>query len=148
MSRKRSLPPIEVMLRWRDEGLTQQQIADRINVQNATDADPGGEAISRSAVSVALHRADQADARDRYYAEIPWSPIAREHQKSHFLTILRTWARVNRDDPTLPAAARKRYESFRLRIERAQQVIDYNTATGFHLVERLPSEHGLIREPR
>lgn len=147
MSRARTLPAVEVLLAWREQGLTQQQIADRIN--EASRARDGSEAVlvSRSAVSVALHRADAADGRDRYSAEIPWSPIAREHQKSHLLTILRTWARVNRNDPTLPDAARRRYENFRARLERDGQVINYDAAQGFHLVKRNPNEEGLIRLP-
>lgn len=146
MSRERALPPVGVLLRWRSDGLTQQEMAERINRENRA-RDPELPAVTRSAVSVALHRADAADARDRYSAEIPWAPIAKEHQKSHLLTILRTWARVNRDDPTLPENARRRYENFRARLERDQQVIDYDPSAGFTLVVRQPDDDGLIRRP-
>ena len=146
MSRERVLPPVGVLLQWRTDGLTQQQMADRINRENH-EHNRDLPLVTRSAVSVALHRADAADGRDRYTAEIPWAPIAKEHQKSHLLTILRTWARVNRGDPTLPDSARQRYENFRARLERDQQVIDYNPAEGFTLVNRQAQDDGLIRRP-
>lgn len=123
-------------------------MADRINLENRAKSGADAALVTRSAVSVALHRADEADARARYSTEIPWSPIARAHQKSHLLTMLRTWARINRDDPTLPEAARHRFESFRTRLQRDGQVVDYDPTSGFHLVDRRPGiDDGLIRRP-
>ncbi|MBP7973208.1 MAG: hypothetical protein WBB44_10595 [Candidatus Nanopelagicales bacterium] len=148
MSRQRVLPPVEVLVRWRDEGLTQQQIADRVNTTDERIVSGELAQVTRSAVSVALVRADKADQRNRYSAEIPWSPIRPEHQKDHSLTMLRTWARVNSSDATLPQKARDRYERFAARLERDNVVVDYNEQSGFSLVPRRPGvDTGLIRAP-
>lgn len=135
-------------MRWRDEGLTQQQIADRVNSTDERIVSGELAQVTRSAVSVALVRADKSDQRNRYSAEIPWSPIRPEHQKDHSLTMLRTWARVNSSDATLPQKARDRYERFAARLERDNVVVDYNEQSGFSLVPRRPGvDTGLIRAP-
>lgn len=139
---------MEVLVRWRDEGLTQQQIADRVNTTDERIVSGELAQVTRSAVSVALVRADKSDQRNRYSAEIPWSPIRPEHQKDHSLTMLRTWARVNSSDATLPQKARDRYERFAARLERDNVVVDYNEQSGFSLVPRRPGvDTGLIRAP-
>lgn len=139
---------MEVLVRWRDEGLTQQQIADRVNSTDERIVSGELAQVTRSAVSVALVRADKSDQRNRYSAEIPWSPIRPEHQKDHSLTMLRTWARVNSSDATLPQKARDRYERFAARLERDNVVVDYNEQSGFSLVPRRPGvDTGLIRAP-
>ncbi|MGV1037268.1 MAG: hypothetical protein ACOYD0_09620 [Candidatus Nanopelagicales bacterium] len=149
MSRQRVLPPVEVLVQWRDEGLTQQQMADRVNTTDERIVRGELAPVTRSAVSVALVRADQADQRNRYAAEIPWSPIRPKHQKDHLLTMLRTWARVNAGDATLPDRARDRYERFAARLEHDDVVVDYNEESGFSLVPRRPGvDAGLIRVPQ
>lgn len=148
VSRERTLPDVEVLVAWRAEGLTQQQMADRINESNRRVLADAYVPVTRSAVSVALSRAAKADTRPRYPNKIPWSPIAPEHQKDHLLTMLRTWARIVHEDPTVPDAARHRYERFRDRLLRDGQVVDYSAAEGFHLVDRRPGvDTGLIRDP-
>ena len=148
MSRARVLPPVDQLLRWRNAGMTQQQMADLINDNNRALLGDDFTPVTRSAISVALSRAHKADKRPSYPQEIPWSPIAREHQKDHLLTMLRTWARINRGDPTVPELARRRFENFRDRLERDGQVVDYGATEGFHLVPRRRGiDHGLIRKP-
>ena len=87
-------------------------------------------------------QATQLPGRDSVVAD------AREHQKDHLLTMLRTWARINRGDPTVPELARRRFENFRDRLEQDGQVVDYGATEGFHLVPRRRGiDHGLIRKP-
>ncbi|MGA9147739.1 MAG: hypothetical protein WBZ04_09285 [Candidatus Nanopelagicales bacterium] len=148
MSRARVLPPVGQLLQWRTAGLTQQQMADLINKENRERLGNEFTPVTRSAVSVALSRADKADQRPSYPEDIPWTPIAREHQKDHLLTMLRTGARIKRDDQSVPEAARRRYDNFRSRLQRDDQVVDYNDVDGFHLVERRAGiDDGLIRKP-
>ena len=92
--------------------------ADLINDTNRTQLGDDFTPVTRSAVSVALSRAHKADKRPSYPQEIPWSPIARTHQKDHLLTMLRTWARINHGDETVPEPARRRFENFCARLER------------------------------
>lgn len=149
VSRERILPPVATLLRWRDEGLTQQQMADRVNSTDPRVVAGEVRPVTRSAVSVALTRADEADQRARYTDEVPWSPIRPEHQKDPLLTMLRTWARINRGDTTIPDTNRARFDSFRRRLERDQQVVDYDPGIGFHLVPRESDiDTGLIRVPQ
>jgi len=148
MSRERILPPVQTLVLWRDEGLTGQQMADRVNATDERILRGDAKPVTRSAVSVALARANQADQRQRYGREIPWSPINAKHQKDHFLMLLRTWARVNRGDVAIPIDQLQRYENFAARAARENVVVDYDPIVGFQLVPRRPKiDKGLIREP-
>ena len=51
--------------------------------------------------------------------------IAREHQKDHLLTMLRTWGSHQPWRSTVPELARRRFENFRDRLEQDGQVVDY-----------------------
>lgn len=137
MPRPQLLPTIDRLLHMRDvEGLSQTQIRDRVNQENRAIKGSGCPPVSRSAVSVALHRAGETgDQRPRYAAEIPWSPIAPEHINHHYQAQLRTWARINRGETVRPRAMAE-YQAFRRSLEKADSVVNYSPSAGFHLVAR------------
>ncbi len=148
MARRQLLPNTETLLRWRDaEGLSQSQIRDRVNERNRVSMGSDFQPVSRSAVSVALLRAGKTgDGRARYDEAIPWSPIAPEHINDYRQLRLRTWARIERGDDTVTPRARREFESFKARLDAADEVIHYTPETGFVEVKRRPGiDTGLIR---
>lgn len=65
MPARRIVPDNNTLARWVEEGLTHEQIAQRILEET-------GENVARSTVSVALHRAGLTDNRASFKEEIPW----------------------------------------------------------------------------
>lgn len=87
MAAPRLLPPTSELARMVADGLTHQQIADRI--ETAT-----GVRVSRSTISAALSRAGLATAGNRYRAEIPWR-VSGEHLTQYPARMLRLLGRRN-----------------------------------------------------
>ena len=84
-----------------DEGLTHQQIVERI-------AEETGEIVSLSTVSSGLSRMGLTD-RVRYDDFIPWGRISVDHNTAYQLQMLRIGARLNKD-LTVDEKAKGRYE--------------------------------------
>ena len=59
------LPEKSTLERWLREGLTHKEMAERIYTET-------GHRVSRSTVSVAIHRAGLSETRTRHREEIPW----------------------------------------------------------------------------
>lgn len=147
MARPQVLPNIDRVIELRNHGLTQQQIADKVNEENRKIQGVDFRPVTRSAVSVALIRAgEKGGQRPRYYDEIPWSPIRPEHYNDYRQTQLRTWARVNRGDKTIPCKMLHEFELFAKKLEEHNAVIHYDPKEGFIAVSRRPGiDTGLIR---
>lgn len=142
MPRPRLVPSDSILEKWYvEEGLTQQQIVDRIWEQDQV-------RVARSTVAAALHRAGLTE-RVRYDDVIPWR-VKLEHCSNHLLNILRAGAREVRGEE-LSEAAKKQLESFKARQELEDCVIAYvpDTDQGWFLVKRRPAplDRGLIRDP-
>lgn len=155
MAAHRYLPSDATLLTWRDvEGLTGQQIADRVNETNRAQMPPGEyRPVSRSAVAVALHRAGETGrsgvrTRDRYDDYLPWTPIRPEDDNHYCRQMLRLAARQDRGLPLRPEQQRRlRYFVEMLRTQNA--VIDYDPDRGgfYKVFRRDGIDTGLIRVP-
>jgi hypothetical protein len=141
MGRPRLIPSDSTLEKWVEEGLTQQQMVERIYEQDGIE-------VARSSVAVALTRAGLTD-RKRYDDVIPWR-VKLEHSQNHLLNLLRTEARIRRGLPVAPTAE-KNLESFKRRAKRDDCVIAYvpESPDGWYLVPRRPAplDRGLIRDP-
>lgn len=142
MPRPRLVPADSTLEKWYiEEGLTQQQIVERIWEQDQV-------RVSRSTVAAALTRAGLTD-RVRYDDMIPWR-VKLEHCSHHLLNILRAAAREARGVDVSPALQRQ-LDSFRKRQEAEDCVIAYvpDTEQGWFLVKRreAPLDRGFIRDP-
>ena len=148
--RSQLLPSIDTLLRWRDEeGLSQAQIAKRVNEQNAGAMGDLYRPVTRSAVSVALQRAGQTGhLRQRYAEEIPWSPIRPEHKNQYPHSMLRLWAR-SKIGEKLTERQQRNLDNFTARHKAAGTVVTYNPqGGGFTAVPARPGiDEGLIRHP-
>ncbi len=147
MGRPQLLPNMKRLLQMRDEGLTQQQIADRVNEENRKILGSSFHPITRSAVGVAMHReGENGGTRPRYYDELPWSPVKAEHQHDHRQAMLRIWARKNAGDEKIPPRLLKEFESFERRCREHNAVIHYDPDQGWLAVKARPGiDTGLIR---
>ena len=82
MPRPRILPNERVLVAWRDEGLTQQQMAERVFEQT-------GHVVSRSAISVSLSRAGLSEPRASRKKALPWTVRGPRHLKAYPARMLR-----------------------------------------------------------
>lgn len=140
MGRKRILPSDTTLQKWVEEGLTHDQIADRIGERE-------GYRPGRSSVSAALSKAGFTN-RVRYDEFIPWSPISIEHNGHKFLQNLRVGARIAAG-LNVSKGARQRFENFASNLLSANAIVVYfyDTDKGFYAVHREPDEVGLVRPP-
>ena len=139
MAPPRYLPSVSILEGWIQNGMTHQQIADRIRQDS-------GVTVSRSTVSAALSKAGLTN-RTRYDQQIPWR-VAVEHNRHHLLNMLRLAARqdagADLDDEQV-----KLIENFRRRLKESGAVVAYerDSPDGWYLVKARPKDTGLIRIP-
>lgn len=122
MGRPRQLPDNATLKRWVDEGLTHQQIADRVFART-------GIAVSRTSVSAAIHRAGLSQDAPRYTQEIPWR-VKTGHLKEYPLRMLRLLGRRRRGD-TLNADETKRLDSWLKKLDEEHAVVGYDPDSRF-----------------
>ena len=85
MAPRQKVPSKDVLRRWRDEGLTQQEMVHRVLAES-------GEEVSRSAIANAMTRYGLAEDGARYPQEVPWSVNAM-HATANPLRMLRLLGR-------------------------------------------------------
>lgn len=124
------LPDIQTLRHWiEDEGLTHQQVADRVFQQT-------GHAVSRSTVSAALHRAGLSANGARYREELPWR-VKMEHIAEYPARMLRLLGR-RRSGGELSEDENKRLDSWLSQLEAEHAVVGYdpNSKFGFYYIEK------------
>lgn len=119
-----------------DRGLTHQEIADSVSRET-------GYHVSRSAVSAALHRANQSNRAKKYVDEIPWT-VREEHQTHYAARMLRLLGR-RRAGTTNSQESDKRLDSWLAGLTEAGAVVVYvpDTPEGFHYTWGKPDENGI-----
>lgn len=142
MAAPRKLPSDSTLAKWRTQGLTLKQIAEKSEAET-------GLPVSIGSVASALSRAG-ITARVRYEDHIPWNPIATRHNKHYALTMLRLLAR-RESGRDISEDQEARLESWLTRLEEEDAVVTYKyeSEDGFYYVKRKPSDgNGWIRPPR
>lgn len=142
MPARRLIPSDSILEKWVDEGLSHQQIVDRIlETENVV--------VTKSAVAAALSRAGLT-RRVRYDTHIPWSPLRPDHARAYPLAMLRFLARRDAGLP-LTADQSDRLDSWLKRLEEENAVVDYvyDSADGFIYRRRKPGDlkYPPIRKP-
>lgn len=140
MSARRKLPPAQELEKLVDKGLTHQQIAEQISEEI-------GEPVSRSAVAVALSRANRT-RRTIANKAVPWV-VRPEHQNRYDLHMLRVHRRIE-SGKDVRASDLDRYHAWVQHLKENDAVIHYEPRSqlGFWLVPRRHGvDKGLIREP-
>mgnify|MGYP002640913268 CR=1 FL=1 len=133
MSAKRLLPSESTLEKWVDEGLTHQEIVDRVFERENI-------VVSKSAVAAALSRAGLTN-RVRYETHIPWSPIRVDHSRAYPLSMLRFLARRDAGLP-LTKDQSERLDSWLKRLEDEDAVVGYvyDDPNGFKYFRRKKSD--------
>jgi len=116
MPAKRLVPSDSILEKWVDEGLTHQQMVDRVMETEHVE-------VSKSAIAAALSRAGLTN-RVRYDKYIPWTPIRPDHARAYPLSMLRFLARRDHKLP-LTAEQSDRLDSWLERLDRENAVVDY-----------------------
>ena len=130
----RRLPSIPTLLKWRDEGLTHKQMAERVSQME-------GVTVGRSAISAALTRAGETD-KLRYDDWVPWS-VSDKHNGAYPVTMLRAMARYLRTGKSDNLTGYSR--SYLHQLRRGNVVIAYHPDTGFWIVPRQEGDGEYIR---
>lgn len=131
------LPDMQTLQHWiEDEGLTHQQVADRVFQQT-------GHPVSRSTVSAALHRAGLSANGSRYREELPWR-VKVEHITEYPARMLRLLGR-RRAGGELSADENKRLDSWLAQLEAEHAVVGYsaNSRFGFYYIEKNDETDGV-----
>jgi len=116
MPAKRLLPSDSILERWQEEGLTHQQMVDRVKEQDNVE-------VSKSAIAAALSRAGLT-SRIRYETHVPWSPVRPDHARAYPLSMLRYLARRDAGEK-LTSEQNERLDSWLQRLEDNNAVVDY-----------------------
>lgn len=141
MAAPRLLPSDSTLAKWRAEGLTMKQMAQRIKKETGID-------VSVSSIGAALSRAGLTN-RVRYDDHIPWNPIKTEHNKSYPLSMLRLLARRD-NGMNLTEDQDARLDAWLERMETEGAVVTYvyDSEEGFYYVKRKSTDVGHIRPPK
>ena len=134
MGRPRILPPTNELIRMFEDGMTHQQIAERVFADT-------GQRVSRSTVSAALHRAGKTRGKKRYKDEVPWK-VSQDHLAEYPVRMLRLLGRRNHGLDVNPADT-IRLDNWLSLLEAENAVVAYdptNPVQGFHYVERRPDD--------
>lgn len=129
----RLLPDVQTLQRYLDEGLTHQQIADRVFMET-------GNRVSRSSVSAAISRAGLSAEGTRYQDVIPWRVSVR-HIKEYPVRMLRLLGR-RRSGGVLTAAEDARLQRWLDTLVEEDAVVAYapDAEVGFHYIDRGPDD--------
>lgn len=144
MPAKRLLPSDSTLLKWQAEGLTHQDIVDRIRERE-------GIVVGRSTVAVAFSRMG-ATNRIRYDDWLPWPHIRSIHNDVTEPQRLRLGARLmhNAGKHGNDRTQLDLFINWARRIREAESVIYYNPdlPEGWGYTAPRPQDRGLIRYPR
>ena len=121
MPAPRVLPPTDVLLRFVDQGLTHQEIADHLHQTL-------GVSVSRSTVSAALSRAGVSRGTMRYREELPWR-VKGEHLTQYQARMLRLLGR-RRAGSELTDEEDARLDSWMESLEENKWVVGYAPDNG------------------
>jgi hypothetical protein len=136
----RLLPDKNTLQRWLAEGLTHQQMADRVHRET-------GNKVSRSSVSAAIHRHGLSTDQRRYSETLPWR-VKVAHIREYPARMLRLLGR-RLADGGLNSEESRRLDSWLSMLEAEHAVVGYdpNSPQGFYYVEKNDRTDGLNGMP-
>lgn len=131
MPRPRILPSDRTLERWVNEGLTHEQIAERVSKET-------GHYVARSSVSVAIARAGLSATHDRFADEIPWR-LKGKDLRAYPIRMLRLLGHRRRGHD-LTVDENKRLDSWLAMLDKENAVVAYDP-------DSTPSVFYVDREP-
>ena len=129
MAAPRKVPDKTTLARWKRQGLSQQEMAERIR-------ETTGVEISRATIAGAMVRYGLADEKPRYSIEIPWR-VKMEHISAYPARMLRLLGKRDSGVELNPQEERK-LNSWLAQLDRENAVVAYDpdSAQGFFYIER------------
>lgn len=128
MPKERLLPDISTLTHWvNDEGLTHQEIADRVYEET-------GNRVRRSSVSSAISKSGRSKPKERYDYLIPWR-VKKEHSREYPVRMLRVLGR-SREVLPLREGEWERVHSWVKKLAKDDLVVAYDPNIGFRYVKR------------
>ena len=128
---ERVIPGKRQLERWLDEGLTQEQMVDRV-------LEMTGETVTRAGISAAITREGLASREvPRYHEEIPWR-VRSEHLRSYPVRMLRLLGRRRSGGATLNHEEELRLDRWLTKLSEEGLVVAYDpdSPSGFLYVDR------------
>lgn len=134
MAPRTKVPDKATLRRWRDEGLTQQEMVERLYQET-------GEVVSRSGIANAMARLGLAGEGQRYEDEVPWA-INPTHATSTPLRMLRLLGR-RRSGKTLNSREHETLDQWLYQLRTRDWIVGYDPddLTGFHYINRKYKDH-------
>lgn len=134
MAPRTKVPDKTTLRRWRDEGLTQQEMVERTLQET-------GEIVSRSGIANAMAKAGLSADGPRYEDEVPWqiNPI---HATSTPLRMLRLLGRRN-SGKELNSREREALDTWLHQLNTKGWIVGYdkNDMRGFHYISAEYKDH-------
>lgn len=131
MGRPRILPDKATLARWRREGMTHAEMAERVYQET-------GHRVTTMAISVAMNRYGLSEPMKRYAKEIPWR-VKVVHAGETPARMLRLLAR-RRAGESLTERDDKMLTNWLARLKKENAVVAYDPESGFHYVEKEPGD--------
>lgn len=125
MAPPKVLPPIDQLQRWVEAGYTHEEITGLILEQT-------GNKVSRSSVSVALHRAGKTTTLPRFDEELPWT-VRSQHAAQYPARMLRALGRRRRGMDLAVEESRK-LDKWLTKVSDHGIVVAYDDEHGFFYV--------------
>ncbi len=134
MAPPRLVPDKITIERWMEEGLTHQQMADRVFKES-------GNKVTRMAISAAIQRYGLAGEGQRYDDMIPWT-IRPSHATAQQLRMLRFLARRNRGAEMNESEVRQ-LDSWLKKLNDMGAIVAYDPDDdmGFHYIDKKYRDH-------
>jgi hypothetical protein len=134
MAPPRLVPSKDTLIHWREEGLTHEQMAERVFEQ-------GGHRISRNAISAAFQRYGLSNPGKRYREALPWV-VSAGHAKSMQARMLRFMGRLSQGGE-LSAHEQGQYDRWLAEIMAQHLIVAYDPDDdlGFHYIDARFKDH-------
>lgn len=126
-------PDRNTFIRWIDEGITHQQMADRVH-------EITGHKVTRAAISVAISGYELSRKTPRYKREVPWR--VKTHHKSYPVQMLRLLGARNLGKP-LGARKERELNNWLMRLYRQDLIVAYDPDSdqGFFYIDAMYRDH-------
>ena len=127
-------PDANTLMRWKDEGLTHQQMADRVFEQS-------GQRVTRAAITLEMMKNGLSKPRPRYKDTLPWR-VDMDHIMSYPARMLRYLGK-RRAGVELNAYYEQSLDAWLTNLTNDGLIVAYypNDATGFHYVDKSFKDH-------
>lgn len=135
MAPPRLVPDKNTLIRWQEEGLTHEDMAERVYTES-------GHRISRTAISAAFQRYGLAKEGKRYKATLPWTVVG-GHAKAMPARMLRLLGKRLQGDTPLNEQEQRQLDRWLEQLDEQGSIVGYDPDDdmGFHYIDKSFRDH-------